>query len=180
MYSLGLGIWVLSTSFWKSNIGWPQQPPSESVPHINEKLDFWWSIPQKMTSIGHFSPIDDQTKRIRISFEEIGLQKLLRPFILKFWKKNFLTESWKLMLNFSTFSVRSCWGQPMLLFKKLIDETLMPMPQKFTDTIILTKKLFLVGLRGFQNISNPVKRPCTKKYLFLCFKYKINYSDEFL
>ena len=27
----GLGIWVSSTSFWKSNIGWPQQPPIERV-----------------------------------------------------------------------------------------------------------------------------------------------------
>ena len=28
----GLGFWVLSTSFQKSNIGWPQQPPTEKVP----------------------------------------------------------------------------------------------------------------------------------------------------
>ena len=48
----------------------------------------------------------------------------------------------------------------MLLFQKLVDETQMPKPQKYTDTFILTKKLFLVGLRGFQNISNPVERPC--------------------
>ena len=27
----GLGIWVSSTSFQKSNIGWPQQPPTEKV-----------------------------------------------------------------------------------------------------------------------------------------------------
>jgi hypothetical protein len=25
----------------------PQQPPSERVPYISDKLDFWWSIPQK-------------------------------------------------------------------------------------------------------------------------------------
>ena len=54
VYFWGLGIWVSSTSFQKSNIGWPQQPPSERVPYISEKLDFWWSIPQKMTSIGDF------------------------------------------------------------------------------------------------------------------------------
>ena len=28
----GLGIWVSSTSFQKSNIGWPQQPPTEKLP----------------------------------------------------------------------------------------------------------------------------------------------------
>ena len=38
--------------------------------------------------------------------------------ILVFWKNFFLTESWKPMLNFSTFSVGGCWGQPMLLFLK--------------------------------------------------------------
>ena len=66
VYFWGLGIWVSSTNFWKSNIGWPQQPPSERVPYISEKLGFWWSISQKMTSIGHFGAIDDQTIRIRI------------------------------------------------------------------------------------------------------------------
>ena len=48
----------------------------------------------------------------------------------------------------------------MLLFQKLVDETKMPKPQEYTDTFILTKKLFLVGLLGLQNISNPVERPC--------------------
>ena len=49
----------------------------------------------------------------------------------------------------------------MLFKKKLVDETQMPKPQEYTDTFILTKKLFLVGLRGLQSISNPVERPCT-------------------
>ena len=51
----------------------------------------------------------------------------------------------------------------MLIFLKIVDETKMPKPQ---DTQIVTKKLFLVGLRGLQNISNPVERPCT--YVILC------------
>ena len=49
----------------------------------------------------------------------------------------------------------------MLLFQKLVDETQMPKPQKYTGIFFLTKKLFLVSLRGLQNISNPVERPCT-------------------
>ena len=49
----------------------------------------------------------------------------------------------------------------MLFFQNLVDETQMPKPQKYTDTFILTKKLFIVGLRGLQNISIPVERPCT-------------------
>ena len=45
----------------------------ERVPYIIEKLDFWQSIPQKMTSIGYFGVNDDQTIRIRLFLEEIGL-----------------------------------------------------------------------------------------------------------
>ena len=50
----------------------------------------------------------------------------------------------------------------MLFFQNLVDETQMPKPQKYTDTFILTKKLFIVGLRGLQNISIPVERPCKR------------------
>ena len=179
----------------KSYIGWPQQPPTEKVPNISKKLDFWWSIPQKGTSIGHFGAGDDQTIWIRKFFEEIGLLRLLRPVRLQrplrsiwsfgcqgwsnhqdqqkiwwneavevieaievveavevieaadvlrtrksllrtsewsrslnsalFWcfERTFvLVESWNVMLNFSTFSVGGCWGQTMLLFKKLFDK----------------------------------------------------------
>ena len=36
----GLGISVVSASFQKSNIGWPQQPPLERVQYISEKNEF--------------------------------------------------------------------------------------------------------------------------------------------
>ena len=39
-WSRGLPICVSSTSFPKSSIGWPQQPPTERVSDISEKLDF--------------------------------------------------------------------------------------------------------------------------------------------
>ena len=52
----GYDILIFTTSFQKSNIGWPQQPPTEEVSDISEKLDFftkrdqywsfwyqWWS-----------------------------------------------------------------------------------------------------------------------------------------
>ena len=65
-------------------------------------------------------------------------------------------------LIYGTLSDGGCWGQPLLFFQNLVDETQMPKPQKYTDTFILTKKLFLVGLRGLQSISNPVERPCIK------------------
>ena len=45
-----------------------------------------------------------------------------------FEKDNFLVESWNIMLNFRTFSVGGCWGQPRLLFWKLVDETQISKP----------------------------------------------------
>ena len=35
-----------------------------------------------------------------------------------FRKEIFLVESWNIILNFCTFCVEGCWGQPMLLFWK--------------------------------------------------------------
>ncbi len=71
-----MAFWVVEISAWF--IIWnffdlmrPQQPRSERVPFIDEKLDFWWSIPQKITSIGYFGASDDQTIRIKKFFEEI-------------------------------------------------------------------------------------------------------------
>jgi hypothetical protein len=40
----------------------------------------------------------------------------------------------------------------------------MPQSQKYTDTFIITYKLFLVGLRGHYFISNPDGRPCMRKF----------------
>jgi hypothetical protein len=37
----GVEILVSSTSFQKSNIGLPQQPPKESVPDISKKIGFF-------------------------------------------------------------------------------------------------------------------------------------------
>ena len=83
----GLDIWVSSTSFQKSNIGWPQQPPTERVSNIHEKLDFWWSIPQKRTAIGHLGAGDDPTIRFNKVFDEMMLSRSLRPLmLLKLWR----------------------------------------------------------------------------------------------
>jgi hypothetical protein len=61
-------IWVSSKKDQKCHIGWPQQPPTEKVPKLSEKLDFWWSIPQNRTSIGHFGARDDQTIQVQEVF----------------------------------------------------------------------------------------------------------------
>ena len=38
--SLDVDILIIRTNFQKSNIGWPQQPPTEKIPNVSEKLDF--------------------------------------------------------------------------------------------------------------------------------------------
>ena len=75
----GADICVSSTSFQKNDIGWPQQPPTERVSIISEKLDFWWSILQKGTVIGHLGARDDQTIMISRFFDEIRLLRSSRP-----------------------------------------------------------------------------------------------------
>ena len=80
--SEGLEICVSSTSFQKDDIGRPQQPPTERISDISEKLDFWWSIPQKGTGIGHLGARDDQTIRISRFFNEMRLSRSLRPLRL--------------------------------------------------------------------------------------------------
>ena len=65
--------WVVEFYAWSTiwnffDLTRPQQPPSEKVPYISEKLDFWWSIPQKITNIGYFGASDDQIIGIRKFF----------------------------------------------------------------------------------------------------------------
>ena len=61
------------------------------------------------------------------------IQVLEFSFILMFWKNIFLgVESWNIRLNFSTFSIRGCWGQPMSFFWKLFDETQISKPPEAT------------------------------------------------
>ena len=55
----GYDILISETSFQKSNIDWPQQPPIERVSAISKKLDFWWSIQQIRAIIGQLGIRDD-------------------------------------------------------------------------------------------------------------------------
>ena len=65
-----------------------------------------------------------------------------------FEKKKFWVESRNITLNFSTFSVRGCWGQPILLFWKLVDETQMVKPPEPTIYHNSKKYLILLPLRA--------------------------------
>ena len=175
-----LDIWVSSTCFQKSNIIWPQQPPTERLSYISKKMEFWLSIQQKVASIGHLGARNDLTIRIskilmkwgcwghwghwgcwscwghwgcrcskdwKINEDFRVIQVLKFSFILMFWKKMFGRIIKNFMLNFSTFSVGGCWGQPMLLFWKQIEETQMSKPPEATRCPILEKILVLLSLR---------------------------------
>ena len=119
VYSRGAVIWVSSTCFQKSNIAWPQQPPTEKVQNISEKLDFWWSIPQTRASIGHFGARDDQTIMTRNFLEEIGLVRLVRPMrlprLLRSMRLQRFLGSWKSLLRTSE---SSRFLNSMISFKK--------------------------------------------------------------
>ena len=78
----GLHICVLSTSFQKKWHGQASTASSGRVSDISEKLDFWWSIPQKGTGIGHLGARDDQTIRISNFFDGMRLLRSLRPLRL--------------------------------------------------------------------------------------------------
>ena len=74
----GVDICVSSTSFQKNYIGWPQQPPTESISDTSEKLEFWLSILQKGTVFGHLGARDDQIIMTSRFFDEKRLSRSLR------------------------------------------------------------------------------------------------------
>ena len=145
-----VGIWVSSTSFQKSNIGWPQQPLTEivlislknwifydpfhkMVPGMIQSsqsvmfLMKWgckghWGHGGRWGCRGHWGCRG--SKVWKITTEDFRVIQVLEfSFILMFWKNIDLVDSWNIILKFTTFFVGGCWGQPRLLFWKLVDET---------------------------------------------------------
>ena len=76
------------------------------------------------------------------------IQVLEFSFILMFWKNIDLVVSWKIILKFTTFFVGGCWGQLMLLFRKLVDETQMPTTPEATSYHSSRKFSILLPLRA--------------------------------
>ena len=126
VYSWGLEIWVSSTSFQKSNIGWPQQPPTEKV--------------LKFNMIFH-----DSTKNF--VFQTIKVKMNSRT-----WMTPFLTD---------ILSVGGYWGQPILLFWKLVDETQISKPQEYTDTFKQNLTCIFLSVRGILKETFQCETPCT-------------------
>ena len=75
-------------------------------------------------------------------------------------KTFFGVESWNIILNFSTFSVRGCWGQPMSFFWKLVDKTKMYEPPEATRHHKLIKLLILLPLRADLLCTLHYETPC--------------------
>jgi hypothetical protein len=76
-------------------------------------------------------------------------------------KENLLgVKSWNIRLNFSTFSVRGCWGQPMLLFWKLVDETQMGNPRDHAASDISWKFSIFLPLRAILKKPYHYETPC--------------------
>ena len=75
----------------------------------------------------------------------------------------FLTESWKPILNSSSFSLRGCWGQPMLLFWKLVDETQISKPQEYADIFKQNLTCIFISVRGTLKETFQYETPCIRK-----------------
>ena len=85
----------------------------------------------------------------KISTEDFRVIQVLEfSFILIFWKNIDLVDSWNILLKFTTFFVGGCWGQPMSLFWKLVDETQMPTTPEATSYHISRKFSILLPLRA--------------------------------
>ena len=77
--------------------------------------------------------------------------------------------NYKDLLCFSTFSVGGCWGQPMLLFWKLIHKTQMSNPPEAASYRNSTKLLILLPLRAIYFYSLHYETPC--KNMLFCLQF---------
>ena len=153
----GLEIWVSSTSFQKSDIGWPQQPLTEKVLKFNmifydsTKKNFFQSIKIKLMTLKSSVLLFQALKSLQPQWPQWPQQPQWpqwpqQPhFIKKSTDPDGLIIPGTQMTNTSPFlwngsskfqfftdiwylSVGGCWGQQMLLFQKLITETQISKP----------------------------------------------------
>ena len=101
---------------------------------------------------------------------------------------SFLAPKWPILVpfcgidhqksNFSqisdTFSVGGCWGQPMLLFWKVVDETQMVKPPEPTIHHNSEKYLILLPLRAIYFRSFHYETPCMLRLRKNVIKVKMN------
>jgi hypothetical protein len=88
-------------------------------------------------------------KASKITTEDFRLIQVLElSFISMFLEKKSLVESWSIKLDLSNFSVWGCWGQPMLLFWKVVANIKMSWPRVFVEHIISMKLSILIPVRA--------------------------------
>ena len=125
--------------------------------HQNQEV-LWWN---RAVEVGEANEVADadEADEVNEAAEVVRSEKsLLRTSVSSrflnlallwcFEKKNVLVESWKFMSNFSTLSVRGCWGQPILLFWKLVDKTQISKPPEPTRHHNSIKLWILLSLRA--------------------------------
>ena len=94
----------------------------------------------------------------------------LKYFSLVFWKKIKID---RIMKTDVKFSVGGFWGQPMLLFWKLVDETQMPWPQEYTDTFKQNLACIFLSVRVNSKETFQCETPCM---IFKSFTHSIKIS----
>ena len=190
--------WVSSTCFQKSNISWPQQPPTKKVLkfnvtfHDSTKTFFFQNIIIKLNSRNWMT-----WKSSVVIFQSQWPQQPQQPqwpqwhrqshFIKtftypdgwiipgtqmtnKYWP---LFVEWIIKTPFSliydTLSVGGCWDQPVLLFLKQIKETQMSKPSEATRHLNFKKILILLSL-----ILDSLIWKCKQLFWFLCNSFSHN------
>ena len=99
------------------------------------------------------------------SLQQKGYQMLLKNWIFDdpFHKKEPLLVTAQTKEN---YFIRGCWGQPMLLFWKVVDETQMGKPRDHAARDISSKFSTFVPLRAIQKKPYHYETPCIWKVVF--------------
>ena len=83
-------------------------------------------------------------------------------------------QKYKFSLISVSFSVGGCWGQNMLLFWKLVDETQIPQSQEYTDTFKQNLTCTFLSIRGNLKYTLCHEGPCIWSHHW----WSLFYSDH--
>ena len=129
---------------------------------------FWWNEAVEVfeaIEVVEAVEVIEATEALRPGKSQLGTSessRFLNSALFCCFEKYFWgVESWNIRLNFSTFSVRGCWGQPMLLFWKLVDETQMGNPRDHAVRDISSKFWIFLPLRAILKKPYHYETPCT-------------------
>ena len=120
--SWDLDILVSSTNFLKSSIGWHQQPPTEKV--LKFSMIFHDSTNSSVVIFQALEPLQPQWPLP--PQKPPWPQWPLKPHFINIYCSWWLDTPWegtKWPIMISTLSIGGCWGQPILLFWKLVNVT---------------------------------------------------------